>query len=186
MHTRVRNDLFVSTIGFTRGKNVLIFGLWQFAKFLFFRSVLPWPSFLRVLILRFFGAKIGSGVVIKPQVNIHLPWKLVIGDFTWIGEEAYILNFEPVRIGSHICISQRAFLCAGNHNYRDPSMGYRNAAIVIDDGVWVGAQVFVAPGVEIGCDAVLTAGSVVVSDVEAGKIYSGNPARVSGVRWPSI
>jgi putative colanic acid biosynthesis acetyltransferase WcaF len=53
-----------------------------------------------------FGARLGCGVVIKPRVNIHFPWRLVVGDFVWLGEEANIFNFELVKIGSIACISQ--------------------------------------------------------------------------------
>jgi putative colanic acid biosynthesis acetyltransferase WcaF len=121
--------------------------------------------------------------VIKPRVNIHLPWKLVIGDYTWIGEEVFILNFEPVTIGSNCCISQRAFLCTGNHDYRDIAMSYRNAPIRIEDGAWVGAQCFVGPGVIMAREAVATAGSIVLKNLPEAMICSGNPCVHLKPRW---
>jgi len=183
-NSRVRNDRFDASIGYERGRSVGVFAAWQLVKWVFFKTVLPWPSGLKVTLLRFFGAKVGRGVCVKPQVNIHLPWKLTLGDHTWIGEEAFILNFEPVTIGAHVCISQRAFLCAGNHDFRDPSMKYRNRPITIDDGVWIGAQVFVSPGVVIGNEAVVTAGSIVTKDLPAGMICSGSPCMPVRARWP--
>lgn len=132
-----------------------------------------------------FGAKIGSDVYIKPRTNIHFPWKLVIGDHTWIGEEAFILNLEPVHIGSHCCISQRVFLCTGNHDYTDPSMAYRSAKIDIRDGAWIGAQAFVAPGVLVEVDTVVTAGSVVIKNLPAAMICTGNPCVPVKERWKS-
>lgn len=183
MSTRVRNDLFDSTEGFSRGRPIWVFALWQIIKWGIFRTVFPWPSGMKVLILRVFGAKIGAGVIVKPQVNIHFPWKLEIGDHAWIGEEVFILNFEKLSIGSHACISQRAFLCGGNHDFRQAAMPYRNAPIIIEDGAWVGAQAFLSPGVRIGVDSVVTAGSVVLKDVEAGCICAGNPAQPRGKRW---
>ena len=183
MKTVIRNDLFNSRKGYGRGKPFLIFALWQLVKWAFFKTVFPWPSFVKAELLRIFGAKIGRGICIKPQVNIHLPWKLEIDDHAWIGEEAFILNFELIRIGAHVCISQRAFLCAGNHDYRDIAMSYRNAAITVEDGAWIGAQVFVAPGLTVGCEAVISAGSVLLSDAKAQLIYAGNPAQPKGSRW---
>jgi putative colanic acid biosynthesis acetyltransferase WcaF len=112
-----------------------------------------------------------------------MPWRLEVGDNVWIGEEAYILNFENVRIGSNACISQRSFICTGNHDYRDPAMSYRNKPIIIEDGAWIGAQAFIAPGLTVGMDCVITAGSVLMKSAESGLIYMGNPAVSSGVRW---
>ncbi|HTJ78206.1 MAG TPA: WcaF family extracellular polysaccharide biosynthesis acetyltransferase [Rariglobus sp.] len=183
--TRVRNDLFDASQGFDRGRPVWVFALWQLIKWMFFRTIFPWPSALKVWLLRVFGAEVGAGVCIKPQVNIHLPWKLELGDHAWIGEEAFILNFEPVKIGAHACISQRAFLCGGNHDFRDPAMCYRNAPIVIGAGAWIGAQVFVASGVTIGDEAVVTAGSVVTQNMPAGMICGGNPCVPIKARWPA-
>ena len=64
----------------------------------FFLSAFPFPSSLKTWLLKFFGAKVGQGVIIKPRVNIHMPWKLNIGDDVWIGEEVFILNFENNQI----------------------------------------------------------------------------------------
>ena len=161
----------------------MIEALWYLVKVIFFLSALPWPSGLKRGLLCAFGATVGRGVYIKPRVNVHFPWKLRVGDNVWIGEEANIINFEPVDIGPHVCISQRAFLCCGNHDYRHPAMPYRNAPITVSDGAWVGAQVFVAPGVTIGVDAVATAGSVVTKDLPAGMVCTGNPCVAVKRRW---
>lgn len=156
---------------------------WYFIKMLFFLSAFPFPSSLKVSLLRLFGAKIGKGVVIKPRVNIHFPWKLEIGDHVWIGEEAFLLNFELLKLGNHTCVSQRAFLCGGNHDYRDPSMPYRNGPITLMDGAWVGANVFIGPNVIIGTDTVVAAGSVVTQPLSENAIYRGNPAIYISQRW---
>lgn len=183
MKSRVRNDLFDAKKNLRRGRGLLAEAVWYAVKMLFFLSALPWPSWVRVCWLRIFGASVGYGVVVKPRVNIHMPWKLVVGDCTWIGEEVSIINFEPAVIGAHVCVSQRAFLCCGNHDFRDSAMSYRNAPIFISDGAWIGAQVFVAPGVKVGIDAVATAGSVVVRDLPAGMVCSGNPCLPIKNRW---
>jgi putative colanic acid biosynthesis acetyltransferase WcaF len=181
--TRVRNDLFDSRDGLHRGRSAWVEALWYCCKCAIFLSPLPFPSKFKCSVLRWFGAKIGRGVCLKPRVNIHLPWKLKIGDFAWIGEEVFILNFEEVSIGSHCCISQRSFLCTGNHDYRLPQMPYRNRPILVEAGAWVGAQAFVAPGVTIGEDAVATAGSIVLTNLPAGMVCSGNPCQAVKPRW---
>ena len=183
--TRVRNDLFDPKAGLERGRPFVVEAAWYLAKLFLFLTAFPVPSALKRAVLRLFGAKIGNGVVIKPRVNIHLPWKLEVGDFTWIGEEALILNFEPVTIGAHCCISQRAFLCTGNHDYSRPEMPYRNLPISVEDGAWIGAQVFVAPGVTIRSEAVITAGSVVTKTQPEAAVCGGNPCKPLKFRWPS-
>jgi putative colanic acid biosynthesis acetyltransferase WcaF len=181
--SRTRLDKFNPSVGFNRGKSDFVFASWYLIKCFFFSSSLPWPSGLKAFILRLFGAQLGSGVVIKPRVNIHFPWKLALGDFVWLGEEVNIINFEQVRIGSNACISQQVFLCAAGHDYRDPAFSYRNAPISIGSGVWLQARVFVCPGVSIGEEALVTACSFVKDDLPANRLCTGNPAVPAGLRW---
>src|SRR5579863_4303706 len=109
--TRVRNDQFNPRVGLIRGRSKLVEAAWYLVKCLLFLPAWPVSSGIKTSVLRRFGARIGRGVVIKPRVNIHFPWKLSVGDHSWIGEEVFILNFEPVTIGAQCCISQRTFLC---------------------------------------------------------------------------
>lgn len=179
----VKLRAFNNRHGFERGRGTAITAIWYLTKIAFFLTAIPWPSKVKTWILRVFGAQVGERCVIKPRVNIHFPWKLQVGDDTWIGEEVFILNFEPVTIGSDCCISQRAFLCTGNHNFRDETFCYRNAPISISDGCWIGAQAFVAPGISIGDQSVVSAGSIVMSDIAQNKVCKGNPCEPVADRW---
>ncbi|TLD68412.1 colanic acid biosynthesis acetyltransferase WcaF [Phragmitibacter flavus] len=181
--TRMRQDLFDGSKGLDRGRPKWLEACWYLVKCVFFLSPLPWPSTWRCRLLRWFGADIGEGVVIKPRVNVHFPWKLEVGAHSWLGEEVFLLNFEPIRIGAHCCISQRAFLCTGNHDFRDPAFSYRNRPIVVEDGVWIGACVWVAPGVTVAEEAVVTAGSVVTNSLPSSMVCSGNPCVAVKDRW---
>lgn len=178
-----RLDQFDATRGLVRGRAKIVEAVWYLVKCAFFLSALPWPSRFKCGLLRWFGAKVGKGVNIKPRVNIHFPWKLELGDWCWLGEEVFILNFEQVKIGAHACVSQRAFLCGGNHDYKDPSFAFRNQPISIGQGAWVGASVFVAPGVHVGDFAVIAAGSVVTRDMPERMVCSGNPCTPQRQRW---
>ena len=123
------------------------------------------PNRLRLALLRLFGAEIGDGVVFRHRVRVHWPWKLSIGDNTWIGEGVYILNLEPVTIGSDVCVSQEVFLCTGSHDADSPSFEYDNGPITLADGSWVCARATVLRGVTVGTGAVVGACALVTRDV---------------------
>lgn len=133
-------------------------------------------SGVKVALLRWFGAKVGKGVVIKPGVNIKYPWKLEIGDYTWIGERVWIDNLDEVKIGKHCCLSQEAFILIGNHNYKLTTFDLMIAPVVLEDGVWLGARSIVTGGVACGEHSVLSVNSVASSPLEPYGIYRGNPA----------
>jgi putative colanic acid biosynthesis acetyltransferase WcaF len=124
-----------------------------------------------------FGAKIGHGGTFRRGLRITFPWKLEVGDYTWLGEDAWLLNLAPIRIGKNVSISQRAFLCTGNHDWSDQAFSLITAPITVEDGAWIGAASFVGPGVTIGTHAIVTAGSVVNRDLPPYTICSGNPCR---------
>jgi putative colanic acid biosynthesis acetyltransferase WcaF len=162
--------------GFDRGASRLWEYSWILVSLFFFLPPIPLPSGIRVLLLRSFGAKIGSGVIIRHGVNITFPWKLSVGNSVWIGEGAKILNLAPVSIEANCCISQRAFLCTGSHRFSQPTFDLVTKPIEIKEGSWVAAQVFVGPGVIIGPNSMCVAGSVVLSDVPPDTTVIGNPA----------
>lgn len=158
------------------GRSFPVRVLWYATNVLFFiNPMLPVSSF-KVLLLRLFGAKIGRKVVLKPGVSIKYPWRLQIGDYSWVGENVWIDNLDRVTIGSHVCVSQGAYLLTGNHNYKSVAFDLQIGAITLEDGVWIGAKAIVCPGVQAQSHAVLTAGSVAVSALEPYSIYQGNPA----------
>lgn len=157
--------------------------LWYFTNAIIFSSYIFPVSSLKVWLLRFFGAKIGMGVNIKPAVNIKYPWRLCIGDFTWIGENVWIDNLADVNIGSNCCISQGAMLLCGNHNYKKESFDLIVKPITIEDGCWVGAKSIVCPGVTLRFHSILSVGSVAHVDLEPFTIYQGNPAKPKRKRY---
>ena len=167
-----------SVAHFDRGAPRLKEAAWVFIKCLFFQNPWPWPSELRIFFLRLFGAKVGHGVVIRGSVNITFPWRLSIEDHVWIGEEVTILSLAQVTIQKNTCISQRAYLCTGSHDFRSPAFDLQTKPITIRPGCWIAAQAFVAMGVEIGEGSVVSAGSVVIENVPAHSFMRGNPAAV--------
>jgi putative colanic acid biosynthesis acetyltransferase WcaF len=160
---------------FRIGASVAKVYCWYLVSVLCFRSGLIPFSTILVLILRLFGADIGKDVRIKPGIHIRYPWKLRLGDHSWLAD-CYIENLDLVIIGRHVCISQQAMLMTGNHDYKSRTFDLMTQPIVIEDGVWIGAKSLVAPGVRVASHAVLTAGSTAVRNLDAYVIYQGNPA----------
>ncbi|MDR2425376.1 MAG: WcaF family extracellular polysaccharide biosynthesis acetyltransferase [Prevotellaceae bacterium] len=161
---------------FSKGANSLKQMLWYFVNAFFVRA--SWNPFMSVKVglLKMFGAKIGKGLIIKNNVTIKFPWKLTVGNHVWLGENCWIDNLEQVVIGNNVCISQGALLLTGNHDYSVSSFDYRNAPIVLEDGVWIGAKSTVCSGVTCFSHSILTVGSVATKNMEAYTIYQGNPA----------
>lgn len=150
--------------------------VWLIVNALFFNNGLAVFYPVKCWLLRLFGARIGSRVVIKPSVNIKYPWFLVIGNDVWIGERVWIDNHAMISLSDNVCISQGALLLTGNHNYKKATFDLILSPVVVEDGVWIGANATVCPGVICKSHAVLTAGSVATKSLEAYGIYQGNPA----------
>lgn len=150
--------------------------LWYLTNIIFFKNPFNVISSSKVFLLRAFGAKVDKGVVIKPAVNIKYPWKLAIGEYSWIGEHVWIDNLEFISIGKNVCLSQGAMLLTGNHNYRTTTFDLIVKGIILEDGVWIGAKAVVCPGTVCKSHSVLSVQSVASRRMESYQIYQGNPA----------
>lgn len=146
---------------FDRGASKLTETAWNLVKCLFFRPSWPIPSKIRRFLLRVFGAEVGDGVVIRSGTNISFPWRLTIGDHVWIGEDVTILSLANVTIESHCCISQRAFLCTGSHDFGKQTFDLITKPIAIGESSWVAACAFIGPGTTIESGTFVKANSVV-------------------------
>ncbi len=162
---------------FDRGKPGWFILLWWFVQAVTFPLTLHSLSGIRCWILRRFGAKIGQGVLIRPTARITYPWKVTIGNYSWIGDDVVLYSLDQINIGQHCVISQKSYLCTGSHEITDPAFGLKTASITLEDGAWVAADCFVAPGVVIGSNAVIAARSSVFSDMPPGQVCIGTPCR---------
>ncbi len=149
--------------------------IWYYTNLCWIKSGFPFSG-CKVFLLKLFGAKIGSGVVIKPHVNIKYPWRLTIGNNVWIGEEVWIDNLDDVIIEDNVCISQGAMLLCGNHDYKKETFDLIIGKIHIKQGAWIGAKSLVGPNVTVNENTVLAVASIATKDLDANSIYRGNPA----------
>jgi putative colanic acid biosynthesis acetyltransferase WcaF len=154
---------------YDKGRGALMQVLWVATATLIFKKV--WcPNQFRITLLRCFGAEIGTGVLVRHNVNVQWPWKLAIGDNSWIGTGADLYNVDRITIGSDVCISQEAFLCTGSHDRDSPTFEYDNAPIVIENGTWVCARAMILRGVTVGPNSVVGAMCLVSSDLPADSV----------------
>jgi putative colanic acid biosynthesis acetyltransferase WcaF len=156
--------------------------LWQQVAWYYLGSPLVssyWliSSNFKCWLLRCFGAQIGVGVRIKPGLKVKFPWRLVVGEFVWLGENCWIDNVAMVTIGSHTCLSQDVYLCTGNHDWSSPTFDLKDTPIEIGSGCWIAAKATIGPGVTVGDGAVLCLGSVTGRSLDPMTVYSGNPAQ---------
>lgn len=169
-------SLFNNSATFDPGAGVIKRTLWYFTNALFFLNpMFPFRS-PKPHLLRWFGAEVGRGVVIHPGVNIKFPWKLRIGDHSWIGQRAWLDNLDRLDIGSHVVISQGAMIIQGSHDYKKVDYPTYTRPVVLENGSWVGAGAIVTLGVTMHSHSVLAAGSMASKDLEAYTVYQGNPA----------
>ena len=165
-----------------RGRNTFVVQLWWLIQSILFRTS---PQFLygwRIFLLRLFGAKIGKKVIIRPSVKITYPWKLTIGDYSWIGDDVNLYTLGEIDIGNNVVISQRSYLCTGSHDYLQTNFPIYQKPIKIHDQVWIATDVFIAPGVIIEEGSLIGARSSVFKNIPSNKICTGSPVKIIRVR----
>ena len=177
----VRLDQF-STAGFDRGASRAKEIAWYFIKVWFFLSPWPWPNRLKRWLLIRFGAKIGKGLYMRPRVNIHMPWKLTMGDYCSVGDMADLLNMESITMGNHVTIGHQAYIAAASHDPRSRTFAYANKPVVIESGVWVATRAFVGAGVTIGENSVIGACATVLKSVPPNSFVGTSLGQVIGTR----
>ena len=132
--------------------------------------------------LRLFGARIGAHVNVYPSTHLYMPWNVEIGEWSALGDDVFVYSLGKVRIGRSVTLSYRSHVCAGTHDLSDPLLPLKKPPVLIEDGVWVGTEAFIGPGVTVGRGAVVGARAVVVKNVEPHDVVGGNPARTIGRR----
>jgi maltose O-acetyltransferase len=140
-----------------------------------------------------FGS-LGEGSVILPRLQCDYGAQIAVGAGCFINYDAILLDCASIIIGDNVSIGPRAQLVTALHpvdDYEARRAGWESAApIVLGDNVWLAAGVIVCPGVTIGANSVIGAGSVVIVDIPAGVLAAGNPCRVirelNGAQAPEI
>lgn len=159
------------------GRPKWVIMLWWLMQGIVFPLTLHTHHAPRRALLRLFGARIGAGVVIRRSARFYYPWQVEIGDYSWVGSGVEFYSLARIRLGHHCVVSQHTYLCTGSHDPADPAFGLRVAPITLGNGVWVAAHCFVGPGIEIGANSVVGAGSRVFTNLPSQYICCGSPCR---------
>jgi putative colanic acid biosynthesis acetyltransferase WcaF len=165
-----------------RGRPAWLIQLWWLIQATLFGLS---PQFMygwRRGLLRLFGARIGTAVLIRPSARITYPWKLTIGDHSWVGDDTVLYTLGDIVIGRNTVISQRSYICAATHDHAMPDFPIFANAVNIADEVWLATDVYVAPGTTIGAGSVVGARSSVIKSLPAAMICYGTPAVAIGPR----
>jgi putative colanic acid biosynthesis acetyltransferase WcaF len=160
-----------------RGKSKITVQLWWLVYTFFFK---PSPQILygwRRFLLRSFGARIGKKVIIRPSAKITYPWKVYIGDYSWIGDDVVLYSLGNIHIGRNSVVSQKSYLCTGTHDYSKKNFPIYAREIIIEDECWLATDVYVAPGIKIGKGTVVGSRSSVFKSLPSGKVCMGSPAK---------
>jgi putative colanic acid biosynthesis acetyltransferase WcaF len=152
--------------------------LWTIIQRTIFRWSLSRSYAWRRFLLKLFGAQMGQSAAVGATTKIIHPWLLKLGDWSNVSSGVTVYNLGQVTIGNHSVISQDAYICAGSHDYTQPTLPLLRPPITIGNGVWIAAGAFIGPGVTVGDNSVVGARAVVMKDVPAGVVVAGNPARV--------
>lgn len=151
--------------------------LWQLTWIVFIRlSPRPFHAWRRWLLLAF-GAKVGKGCRVYPDVRVWAPWQLELGERVLIGNGVHLYNMAPMSIGDDCIVSQGAHLCGGSHDIDSPNFQLITKPISLGKNVWVCAEAFVGQGVCIADGCVVGARSVLMHSVdEPWSVWAGHPA----------
>lgn len=132
---------------------------------------------------RYLKISLGNNTSIRSNVIIQGQGRLSIGDQSFIGENSVIGCNEAIQIGKAVMIAQGVSIRDTDHKFDNISIdmvrqGIVTSKVVIEDNVWIGANVSITKGVRIGTGSIVAANAVVTKDVEQFSIVGGVPAKL--------
>ena len=155
--------------------------LFALPRFSFFNSIKS--IYLRLA----FRAKVGKKVVFYSGVWISPGFNLELGDHVDLAKGVFITTSGGVSIGPRTLVGYKTNIFSSNHVIpplpgRIHSSGHTFSRVCIGSDVWIGASCTILPGVSIGDNCVVAAGSVVTKSFPSNSILAGVPARVIRLR----
>jgi len=132
----------------------------------------------RLLILKIFGCKIYGNPFVHQRAIIYHPWNLILHDRSCVGDRTVLYALDQIKICEFSVIAQEAYLCTGTHNFKSPTRELVTDSIIVEKNSFIGARTFVLPGIKIGTNVIIGAGSIVTKNIPNNCKAYGNPARI--------
>ena len=147
-----------------------------------FNATRPLEQQKRTALLKEMFAEIGEGCYIEPPLHANWAGKHVrFGNFVYANFNLTLVDDTWITVGNHVMIGPNVSICTAGHpvnpDLRSKGIQF-NAPVTIEDNVWIGASCTILPGVTIGENSVIGAGSVVTKDISANVVAVGTPCRV--------
>jgi maltose O-acetyltransferase len=131
------------------------------------------------IIRELFGS-VGVNPSIEHNFHCDLGYNIHVGNNFYAGYNLTILDMAEVRIGDNCMIGPNVGLYTSGHSIepKDRNKSGHAIPITIGNDVWIGGSCVILPGITIGDNSIVAAGSVVTKDVPANTIVAGNPAKI--------
>lgn len=132
----------------------------------------------RLFLLKLFGCKIYGKPFVHQRARIQIPWNLILHDRACLGDRANAYSLGVIEIFEYATVGQEVYLCTGTHAFDKPEMNLITSKITVHQRAFIGARAFVMPGIIVGENAIIGAGSLVTKNVKKNTIVGGNPAKL--------
>lgn len=141
----------------------------------FIANIPSW--FLRRLLYRMLGMKIGKGSRISMKCIVMSPWKIRIGNNTMVNEYVLLDGRGELVIGDNTSISMWSIIYTASHVSNSDTFEYYSKKTIIGNCCWVGTRAIVMPGSTVNDGTIISVNSSIKGTTEVNSIYSGNPAK---------
>ncbi|RKS87269.1 galactoside O-acetyltransferase/maltose O-acetyltransferase [Orbus hercynius] len=149
-----------------------------------FNQLSPGHTAERLAILQKLLNRVGQDAMIMPGFWCDYGYNITLGDHFFANFNCVMLDAAPIQFGNHVFIGPNCGFYTSGHplDIKSRNMGLEYAKpITVGNNVWIGGNVAVLPGVCIGDNCVIAAGSVITQSISDDAIVMGNPGKIKRI-----